>query len=47
MANKNSGEQLQAMLEEWFKKLPALPQNAVDAIYGITPWAALVFGVMP
>ena len=37
---------MQSMMEEWFKKLPPLPANAVDAIYGITPWIALVFGII-
>lgn len=46
MENKNSGAQLQAMLEEWFKKLPSLPANAVDALYSVTPWIALVFGLI-
>lgn len=32
--------------EEWFKKLPPLPANAVDAIYKITPWLAIIFGVL-
>lgn len=46
MSEKNSGQQLQSMLEEWFKKLPALPQNAVDVLYSIAPWIALVFGII-
>ena len=46
MENKNSGQQLQSMLEEWFKKLPPLPASAVDGLYSIAPWIALVFGVI-
>lgn len=46
MENKNSGAQLQEMLEDWFKKLPDLPSSAVDALYSVTPWIALVFGVI-
>lgn len=46
MENKKSAEQLQSMLEEWFKKLPPLPANAVDGLYKIAPWIALVFGVI-
>ena len=46
MENKNSGQQLQSMLEEWFKKLPSLPASAVDGLYSIAPWIALVFGVI-
>lgn len=46
MENKKSAEQLQSMLEEWFKKLPPLPANAVDGLFKIAPWIALVFGVI-
>jgi len=34
------------MLEDWFKKLPPLPTNAVDTIAKITPILALVFGIL-
>lgn len=46
MENKKSAEQLQSMLEEWFKKLPPLPANAVEGLFKIAPWIALVFGVI-
>ena len=34
------------MMEEWFAKLPAIPTNGRQAIVGITPWLALIFGVL-
>lgn len=46
MENNYSGAKLQSMLEEWFKKLPSLPPNVVDALYSVTPWIALVFGII-
>lgn len=33
-------------LEDTFKKLPPLPANAVDVIFKITPWLAIIFGVI-
>jgi hypothetical protein len=35
-----------AMAEEWFMKLPALPKGGREAIVGITPWIALIFGIL-
>ncbi len=43
---KNSALGLIDTLEELFSKAPALPKNAKDFIVGITPWVALVFGVL-
>lgn len=43
---KNSTQGLVDTLEELFAKAPALPKNAKDFIVGITPWVALVFGVL-
>jgi len=34
------------MMEEWFNKLPPLPSNGREAIVKITPWVALVFGIL-
>lgn len=31
---------------EYFKKLPSLPKNAQSSIAGITPWLALIFGIL-
>lgn len=33
-------------LEDLFKKLPPLPASAVDVIYKITPWLAIIFGIL-
>lgn len=33
-------------VEKWFSKLPALPKDARDVIAKITPWLALIFGVL-
>lgn len=46
MDDKKSANQLQSILENLFKKLPALPPNAVSALVSITPWLALIFGVI-
>lgn len=34
------------MMEEWFKKAPALPVNIQDTLVKITPWVALIFGIL-
>lgn len=47
MATKKSASQdWKAMMEEWFNKLPPLPKNAQQAIVNITPWIALIFGIL-
>ncbi len=33
-------------VETWFMKLPALPKGGREAIVMITPWIALIFGVL-
>lgn len=33
-------------MEDWFDKLPALPENATDVLVRITPWIALIFGLL-
>ncbi len=33
-------------VEEWYSKLPALPKDVRDVIAKITPWLALIFGVL-
>lgn len=33
-------------VEEWFKKLPDLPKNIQEVIVTITPWIALIFGIL-
>ena len=39
-------DQMIAMLEEWFGKLPALPANVREVLVKIAPWFALIFGVL-
>lgn len=34
------------VMGEWFNKLPPLSKGGKDAIVNITPWVALVFGVL-
>ncbi len=34
------------MVGEWYAKLPPLPKNWREVIVKITPWVALVFGVL-
>lgn len=34
------------MMEEWFMKLPSLPKSATDVLVKITPWIALIFGIL-
>lgn len=36
----------QAMLEEWFTKLPALPKGGKDFLVMIAPWGALIGGIL-
>lgn len=33
-------------VEDWFLKLPPLPKNGREAIVNITPWIALIFGIL-
>jgi len=33
-------------LEDIFKKLPPLPASAVDTLYKIAPWIAIIFGIL-
>lgn len=43
---QNSVNQLVNTMEVQFKKLPPLPANWRDVIVNITPWLALVFGLI-
>ena len=43
---QNSTDQLISKLEELYSKLPSLPKNWSDVIVTITPWLALIFGVI-
>jgi hypothetical protein len=44
--DKKSANQLESILEKWFKQLPSLPPNGVNALVSITPWLALIFGIL-
>ena len=33
-------------MEDIFKKVPALPASAVDVLFKLAPWIALVFGIL-
>jgi len=46
MAKNNSIDSYIDMVGEYFKKLPSLPKNAQSSIAGITPWLALIFGIL-
>lgn len=47
MAKKaNSMNDYMEMMEEWFMKLPALPKNGKEGLVSVTPWVALVFGIL-
>lgn len=43
---KSSVTNITDTVEEWFMKLPALPKEARDVIVKITPWLALIFGIL-
>lgn len=46
MAQKTDLSSVIKMMEEWFGKLPELPKNWKEVIVKITPWIALIFGVL-
>lgn len=46
MAQKNQVNEIIGMMEEWFSKLPALPTNWREVLVKVTPWIALIFGVL-
>lgn len=46
MAQSNTIDSYIDMIGEYFKKLPELPKGGKDAIVTITPWLALIFGVL-
>lgn len=46
MAKSNSISAWMDKMEEWFMKLPSLPKSATDVLVKITPWIALIFGVL-
>jgi len=46
MASNNSANQLISMMEDWYSKLPPLPKSWTEVIAKITPWIALIFGIL-
>ena len=49
MASKGfekSGQDLVVMLEDFFKKAPMLPKGGREMVVAITPWIALIFGIL-
>lgn len=49
MANKDIdkvGKDMVVTLEDFFKKAPQLPKGGRDVIVTITPWIALIFGIL-
>jgi len=46
MAKNSSIDSYIDMVEGYFEKLPALPKNAQSSIVSITPWLALIFGIL-
>ncbi len=43
---KESTKSIVETMDEFFKKAPAIPANGREAIVKITPWIALIFGVL-
>lgn len=43
---KDSTDQLIGMASEWYSKLPPLPTDWREIIVRVTPWVALVFGIL-
>jgi hypothetical protein len=43
---KNTAKNVVDTMEDFFKKAPALPANAREVLVQITPWLALIFGVL-
>ena len=46
MARNNTVDSYIDVVGDYFKRLPELPRGGKEAIVGITPWLALVFGVL-
>lgn len=46
MAKSNGLNQLVDTMEGWYSKLPSLPKKWVETLVMITPWVALVFGIL-
>lgn len=44
--NANTMQAWMDRMEDWFMKLPELPKSATDVLVRITPWIALIFGIL-
>jgi len=44
--NKSSSNDFIATTQKWFNNAPALPPNAKEVLVNITPWVALIFGII-
>ena len=45
-SSSKSVDQWIDMVGDYYKKLPELPKNGKDIVVSITPWLAIVFGVL-
>jgi hypothetical protein len=46
MAKNNSVDSYIDVVGEYFKRLPELPRGGREAVVAITPWLALIFGII-
>lgn len=46
MAHKKSVDSYIDLIGEYFNKLPELPKGGREAVVAITPWLALIFGIL-
>lgn len=46
MARNNSIDYYIDLVGEYYKKLPELPKGGKDVVVTITPWLALIFGIL-
>jgi hypothetical protein len=46
MADKKTANSIITSMEQIYAKLPSLPTNVKDFIVMITPWLALIFGIL-
>src|SRR5215469_12865677 len=44
--NANKSNDIIETMGEWFAKFPAIPKNGRDILARISPWIALIFGIL-
>ena len=44
--DKTTSNSIVGVMEGFFKQLPALPAGAVDTLFKIAPWIAIIFGIL-